>query len=424
MRIKGNLTAQILIGVALGALVGGLARGHDLAALSGAGKMIIHWVKLVAGPFLFFSILTALMRVSVGWGQGARLLLVAGGNAVCALLIAVVLTLGLLGGYENAIGLWKRDAAAGPPAEGPMIVPPAAVAPPPVAGDIGFEAWLKSFQPVSLFEPFACNEILLIALLALILGVAARSTFQREQPEVLAAWARGAERLRELLARVLHWITRLIPFAVFAVLAGAIAQYGFGIFATLAPFVLAVLLGFALQVFVVYGFWIAVVARMRPRDFWRESKQTILYAFGVNSSLASLPYTLESLRRMKVSDSSASLGAGVGTNLNNDGILLYEAMAVYFTAIVLGMPMDVPQMIGAALVCIVAAMGITGIPEAGFISLTVVIGLLKLPTELLPLLLSIDWMIARFRSAVNVTSDMTLSIALDAVSGRRDWEKG
>lgn len=409
-QLKDNLTAQILIGVVLGALVGAFARGQDLSALSAVGKMIIHWVKLVAGPFLFFSILTALMQVSVGWAQGGKLILIAGINAVCALIIAVTLTMTLLAGHVDAASILTRDGQAAPVVANPEV-------------GIGFESWLKTFQPTSLLEPFGRNEILLIALMALILGVAARVTFQKEQPEVLADWARGSERARELLAKVLHWITRLIPLAVFAVLAGAISQYGFGIFATLAPFVLAVLLGFLLQVFLVYGFWIVFVAKMRPQDFWRESKQAILYAFGVNSSLASLPQTLGSLKRMKVSDSSAGLGAGVGTNLNNDGILLYEAMAVYFTAIVLGIPMDVPQMIGAALVCIVAAMGITGIPEAGFISLTVVIGLLKLPTELLPLLLSIDWMIARFRSAVNVTSDMTLSIALDATSGRRDWKK-
>lgn len=408
MRLKGNLTAQILGGVVLGAILGGLLRGHDLSALAGAGKMVIHWVKIVAGPFLFFSILSALMRVSVGWGQGGRLLAIAGVNALFALVIAMTLATTLLSGQLNSAALLTGQSS------GPAVAVTSA--------DLSFESWLKTFQPPSLFEPFIRNEILLIALLALVLGIAARSVLQEREPRILESWAQSAERFRELIAKVLHWITLLIPFAIFAVLSGAIAQHGFGIFATLAPFVGVVLLGFLLQVFVVYGTWIVVIAKMSPVRVWRASRDTILYAFGVNSSLASLPYTLASLQRMKVSDSSASLGAGVGTNLNNDGILLYEAVAVYFTAIAMGQPMDFAQMVGAALVCIVAAMGITGIPEAGFISLTVVIGLLKLPPELLPLLLSVDWMIARFRSVVNVISDMTLSIALDAMGGTRAWQ--
>lgn len=410
MKLKGNLTAQILIGVVLGALTGVLLRGSDLSTLSSMGKMVIHWVKLVAGPFLFFSILTSLLQVSIEWRQGVKLLAIAAVNTTIALLIAMGLTVLLLSGQQKPEQIVAAEQAAGA----------ATVAPPPGVS-MSLDSWLKSFTPASLFEPFVRNEILLIALLALILGVAARVNFSKEQPEVLVSWAANFERIRELLAEILYWITRLIPFAVFAVLAGAIAQYGFSIFVTLGPFVFAVLLGFLLQIFVVYGFWIVVVAKMRPKDFWRESKDTIFYAFSVNSSLASLPLTLNTLRRMKVSDASASLGAGVATNVNNDGIVLYEALAVYFTAIVLGMPMDAGQMVIAALACIVAAMGITGIPEAGFISLTIVIGVLGLPTELLPLLLSIDWVIARFRSVVNVTSDMTLSIALDSVSGKRGW---
>ncbi|MES2963495.1 MAG: cation:dicarboxylase symporter family transporter, partial [Bdellovibrionota bacterium] len=77
-------------------------------------------------------------------------------------------------------------------------------------------------------------------------------------------------------------------------------------------------------------------------------------------------------------------------------------------------------MLSTIAACIVAALGITGIPEAGFISLSVVIATMGLPAELLPLLLAVDWIIARGRSAVNVLSDMTLSIALDAVEPDRE----
>jgi Na+/H+-dicarboxylate symporter len=36
-----------------------------------------------------------------------------------------------------------------------------------------------------------------------------------------------------------------------------------------------------------------------------------------------------------------------------------------------------------------------------------------LPLDLLPMLLTVDWVIARGRSVVNVLSDMVLSIAID-----------
>jgi DAACS family dicarboxylate/amino acid:cation (Na+ or H+) symporter len=86
------------------------------------------------------------------------------------------------------------------------------------------------------------------------------------------------------------------------------------------------------------------------------------------------------------------------TNLNNDGIVLYEALAVFFVAQLAGIPLTETQMISAAFACIVAAMGITGIPEAGFISLSVVVATMGLPLEALPLLLAVDRIIARGRS--------------------------
>ena len=89
---------------------------------------------------------------------------------------------------------------------------------------------------------------------------------------------------------------------------------------------------------------------------------------------------------------------------------------MFFIAHLSGADWDTLQMILAALTCIVASMGITGVPEAGFISLTVVVTAMGLPTEALPLLLSVDWIMGRLRSGVNVLSDMTLSIALDTVA--------
>jgi len=64
-------------------------------------------------------------------------------------------------------------------------------------------------------------------------------------------------------------------------------------------------------------------------------------------------------------------------------------------------------------ICMVAAMGVAGVPEAGFVSLALVLNTVGMPIEILPLLLTVDWIIARGRSVTNVLSDMVLSILLD-----------
>jgi DAACS family dicarboxylate/amino acid:cation (Na+ or H+) symporter len=62
--------------------------------------------------------------------------------------------------------------------------------------------------------------------------------------------------------------------------------------------------------------------------------------------------------------------------------------------------------------CLIAAMGVAGVPEAGFVSLALVLNTVHLPLEVLPLLLTVDWVIARGRSVTNVLSDMLLSILI------------
>ena len=97
---------------------------------------------------------------------------------------------------------------------------------------------------------------------------------------------------------------------------------------------------------------------------------------------------------MGVSPQSARLAACVGTNLNNDGILLYEAMAVLFVAQYYGIPLDFGRQLLAAASCVVAGIGIAGVPEAGLISLALVLTTVGLPTEILPLLLTVDWLLS------------------------------
>ena len=94
-------------------------------------------------------------------------------------------------------------------------------------------------------------------------------------------------------------------------------------------------------------------------------------------------------------------------------------MAVLFVAQAHGLHLGLAQQLSAAFACLIAAMGIAGVPEAGFISLSLVLSAVGLPLELLPLLLSVDWILARARSVVNVLGDMMISILIDRAAGRR-----
>ncbi len=122
-------------------------------------------------------------------------------------------------------------------------------------------------------------------------------------------------------------------------------------------------------------------------------------AFSTASSTATMPVTYERLRfRVGLREQSASLGALVGSNFNNDGTALYEAMATLFVAQMLGVELSLGQQLMVVVTSVIASVGAAGIPEAGLVTMTLVFGAVRLPTEYIPLLLTVDWFLDRCRT--------------------------
>jgi Na+/H+-dicarboxylate symporter len=228
--------------------------------------------------------------------------------------------------------------------------------------------------------------------------------------QVIESFVSGGLRVLETM---LGWVVALLPLAVFAVMAQAVGVHGFGVFRGLAVYAGVVILGLALQVGLVYQGWVVWAARMPLSVFWRMLGAPVAYAAGASSSLASLPVTLRSLKSAGVSDASARMSACVATNLNNDGILLYEAMAALMVAQAFGINLSFGEQLMIAATCVLSSIGIAGVPEAGLISLAVVLTSAKLPLDLLPLLLSVDWILGRCRAITNVVGDVLGAVVLD-----------
>jgi Na+/H+-dicarboxylate symporter len=121
---------------------------------------------------------------------------------------------------------------------------------------------------------------------------------------------------------------------------------------------------------------------------------------------------------MGVTEESAVVSACIGTNLNNDGILLYEAMAAIVVAQAFAIDLSLGQQLMISATCILTSIGIAGVPEAGLISLSIVLASAKLPPGLLPLLLSVDWILGRCRAVTNVLGDIVGAVVLDRFAGR------
>jgi Na+/H+-dicarboxylate symporter len=392
------LYLQIIIAMVVGGVVGPLL-GARAAPLAELGKLVIQLIKAAATPLVFFAIVNAILRTEIKGRAGVRLLVFAFINA------SIALTIGLL--LANVFHPGRSLQAVAPKGAAPAI---AAYA----DKKLELVKTLASYIPANLVQPFAENLILSVVLLALLLGFALRAI--RGEPDV-AAGARTIDDAVAALLRVMEvvlgWVIRLVPIAVFGVVAKNVAEHGLAALKGLGIYVAMGLGGMALHIALTYQLWIRLGARIPLRRFWSEAKEPVIYAAGANSSLATLPLTVRALDRLGVSRASSTLGAMVGTNLNNDGIILYEGMAVLLVAQAHGLHLDLGHQLIAAATCLAAAMGVAGVPEAGFISLAVVLNTVGLSVDILPLLLTVDWILGRARSVTNVLSDMVLSIMVD-----------
>jgi Na+/H+-dicarboxylate symporter len=404
--LRFPLYAQIVVAMGLGLIVGPWL-GRGASPLGELGRLVVNLIKAAATPLLFLAIVDAILKTEIRGKSALRLLFWAFLNAALALAIGIALSNWLEPGRHLSAVIKADPAAASAYAN----------------KKIDLLATLNSVVPTNFVTPFAENFVLAIVLIALLVGFGLRRA-RHEQVSLGSESFRpiedGIRTLLRVMEIVLGWVIRLIPLAVFGVVAKTVGEHGYAPLRGLAWYVGVGVGGLVLHVVLVYQTWIRLVARLPLRAFWGAAREPVTYALGANSSLATLPVTLKALDELGVPRDAAALGACVGTNFNNDGIILYEGMAVLFVAQAAGIELGLGQQLLMAGACLVAAMGVAGVPEAGFISLALVLNTVHLPLEILPLLLTVDWVIARGRSATNVLSDMVLSLMVAAGRGARN----
>ena len=236
-------------------------------------------------------------------------------------------------------------------------------------------------MPKSLLGPLGDDgKVIGVIFVAVAFGMALRK--ERHRP--LGTVEQVVGLFLESLIKILHWIIAVVPLAVFGIVASTVGTQGFVQFKALGIFVLSVLLALAIQaayylVRIRFGSWV------RPGKLLRGGRDALVMAFSTASSTATMPVTYTALRdRVGLREQSASMGALVGANFNNDGTALYEAMAASFIAQMIGMDLSGYQQLMVVLTSVIASVGAAGIPEAGLVTMTMVFTAVGLPVEYHP----------------------------------------
>jgi Na+/H+-dicarboxylate symporter len=422
MKTKLPLYIQVLIGVAMGTLLGVIFKNHSYLGgllnnemLGQLGILVIRFLKTLATPLIFFAILDAFIRTDIGFRHGSRLLAICGVNLMAAMLLGLVIMNGFTPGkfWSGHIQDLLAQLSVSTSAASLKMLPDGVTLNPlkNIAGYI----------PENMLEPFLKNNVISVILLSLFFGSALRYVKNRAlnaDKEGVVLLEKLITACYQLILQMLNWVILAIPIAIGGVVAQVVGKSGLSVFILLAVFLLTLLSGLLIHSFIYYPFMARWFGRMPIKRYLGQGMDAILMGFSTNSSLATVPVTLRCLtENMGVSQRSARLSALIGTNMNNDGIILYEAMTALFLAQALGLNLDITQQLLIIAASIMVGIGVSGIPEAGLIALPLVLSTIGLSEQLIvmivPLIATIDWMIARCRSVVNVMSDMLVAILLD-----------
>ena len=257
---------------------------------------------------------------------------------------------------------------------------------------------------------------MIIAIVAGIVTGCLATCFSRHSVDRLSV---GVRSLLGLILKAMGLIVHLVPLAVFASVAKVIGIYGLSFVGGLGAYLFFCLFGMVLHVVLVHQSWIVWVARMNLRRFWQEALEPVLYGFGVNGHLPPLPVTLRAVKRLGISivphgsqpvwGPTSTMTESCFTKLS----LFYFWLRRIWTRLLHGNAgsYGVDLCIGRR--------WRKRHSRGGRHRASLALSAANLPIANIPLLLTVDWIIARSRSAVNVLADITVALSIDALTHRK-----
>ncbi|MFE5615170.1 dicarboxylate/amino acid:cation symporter [Streptomyces sp. NPDC056470] len=387
--------AQIVAGLALGVLLGWLARSQDVSwlkeTLGQVGDIFVQLLKLAVAPLVFFAILvsiTNLRKVNNAARLAAQTLVWFMITSLIA--VGIGLAIGLLTNPGAGTGLTPQDGEL-PKREGTWI------------------DFLTGIIPSDVITPFTELNVLQIVFMAAVAGVAALKLGDRAKPILTLS-----ESVLELLQKALWWVIRLAPIGTVGLIGFAIADYGWELIGKYATFTADVYIGSALVMFGVYPLLLATVAKVNPVQFFKGAWPAIQLAFVSRSSVGTMPVTQKVTERLGVPKEYASFAVPFGATTKMDGCAaIYPALAAIFIAQIFDVQLGIQDYLLIAFVSVVGSAATAGLTGAT-VMLTLTLSTLGLPLEGVGLLMAIDPILDMMRTATNVAGQALIPVVVAA----------
>ena len=399
--IKGRLWLKVIIGLILGAVLGiainptaGLVSENLSLSLANwldlPGQIFMRLVQMIMIPLIFASIISGIVGNTSDNLKtfGVRLLLYFVFTTVIAILIGLAVTLIMKPGqYVFKLG--------GFPSSGEKLIETNEQT--NLIENI--PDTISKLIPNNPLESILMGEMLGVVIFTIIIGVA-------------------ITQLNNDTARpIIRFAEALVPYAVFGLVAALLSKIGVEIFLGLGYYMIVVILGL---IFLMLFYLIMVFAftHMNPLKFLNLIREPQLLAFSTASSAAVMPVSMKTAdEKLGVSSNISDFVIPVGATINMDGTALFQCVTTLFMAQAYGIELSMMNLILITATVVAASIGTPAIPGGGVIILASVLQSAGIPIDGLIIIIGIDRILGMFRTAVNVTGDLTATVIFNKFYG-------
>ncbi len=415
--VNGRLWLKVIIGLVLGAGMGvllnpsmGLISENISLRLADwldlPGQIFMRLVQMIMIPLIFTSIITGIVgNTSENLKTfGVRLLVYFIFTTTIAIVIGLVVTLIFkpgqyifeLGGFPNS-----GESQILPDEQTDLIenIPNA----------------ISNLIPNNPMESILTGEMLGVVIFTIIIGVA----ITQLRNETARPIIRFSEAVQKICMIVVSWAMMLVPYAVFGLMAALLSRTSIEIFLGLGYYMSVVVMGLIILL-LFYLVLTLVVTKKNPLKFLRAIREPQLLAFSTASSAAVMPLSMKTAdEKLGVSSNISDFVIPVGATVNMDGTALFQCVTTLFMAQAYGIELSIMSLLLITFTVVAASIGTPSIPGGGVIILASVLQSAGIPIDGLIVIIGIDRILGMFRTAVNVTGDLTACIIFDKFYGAK-----
>ncbi len=278
---------------------------------------------------------------------------------------------------------------------------------------VGTALWpgiLTKIIPRNIIDQFGENNMLSVIFVSLLFGL---SLLYMPNGPPKESFIHFMSALSNLSITIIKWIMKTAPFAVAALLAIAVSEFGLDLMKSMIFYVLVMFTGMLLHIFGTYSLFLKFLVKIPIKEFFLRMIPVFTTAFSTSSSSATMPVTMDTLeKKFGAPRKIVSFSIPIGTVVNMDGTALFEVAATLFIAQVFGIPLAWTGLILLIAIVFITSIGVAGVPGGSLPILMSSMVILGIPSEGLAIILGVDRLLDMGRTVVNVTGDSIVTLYL------------